>query len=177
MIWVFQVTPWFQVQGYQRMIVFRKLQHPFKWVDVQALRKRRFFLFIHPSDFEIFQSIIFLCLGQICEGSSFFIAIYRLQISKNNTRKKNSNSIPKLETPKLVLLQFPSSNDSSQGSFQTTFTRRSRQVVQNCLLFVNIYTIENVNAGGQVVKKAKILSTQFVNDPYDLFFLLSFGMK
>ena len=48
---------------------------------------------------------------------------------------------------------------------QTTFARRGRQVVQKCQIFVNIYTIENVNTGGQVVKKAKTLSTQFVNDP------------
>ena len=37
-----------------------------------------------------------------------------------------------------------------------------RQVVQKCPL---CHTIENVNAGGNVVKKAKILSTQFVYSP------------
>ena len=40
-----------------------------------------------------------------------------------------------------------------RGRSQTTFTRRGRQGVQKCPLFVNVYTIENVNAVGQVVKK------------------------
>ena len=52
-----------------------------------------------------------------------------------------------------------------RGCSQTTFTRRGRQVVQKCPLFANVHTIENVNGGGQVVKKIKILSAQFVNDP------------
>ena len=54
---------------------------------------------------------------------------------------------------------------SLRGHSQTMFTRRGRQVVQKCPLFINIYTIENVNTGGQVLKEAKILSTQFVNNP------------
>ena len=45
-----------------------------------------------------------------------------------------------------------------QGS-QTTFTRQGRQMVQKCPLFVNVYAIENVNAGGQVIKR----SQNFVN--------------
>ena len=44
-----------------------------------------------------------------------------------------------------------------RGRSQTTFTRRGRQVVQKCPLFVNVHTIENVNAGGQVVKKSQNL--------------------
>ena len=44
-----------------------------------------------------------------------------------------------------------------RGRSQTTFTRRGKQVVQKCPLFVNGYTIENVNAGGQVVKESQIL--------------------
>ena len=35
-----------------------------------------------------------------------------------------------------------------RGRSQTTFTRQGRKVVQKCPLFVNVYTIENVNAGG-----------------------------
>ena len=52
-----------------------------------------------------------------------------------------------------------------RGCSQTTFTR-GRQVVQKCPLFVNIHTIENVNGGGsgRWSKKAKIVSTQFVNN-------------
>ena len=41
------------------------------------------------------------------------------------------------------------------GHSQTTFTRRGRQVVQKCPFFVNVYTIENVNTGGQVVKRSQ----------------------
>ena len=35
-----------------------------------------------------------------------------------------------------------------RGRSQTTFTRQGRLVVQKCPLFVNVLTIENVNAGG-----------------------------
>ena len=35
-----------------------------------------------------------------------------------------------------------------RGRSQTKFTRRGRLVVQKCPLFVNVYTIENVNTGG-----------------------------
>jgi hypothetical protein len=35
-----------------------------------------------------------------------------------------------------------------RGRSQTTFTRQGRWVVQKCPLFVDVYTIENVNAGG-----------------------------
>ena len=45
------------------------------------------------------------------------------------------------------------SERAPRGRSQTTFTRRGRQVFHKCPLFVNVYTIENVNARGQVVKK------------------------
>ena len=43
-----------------------------------------------------------------------------------------------------------------RGRSQTTIARRGRQVVIKCPLFINIHTmVENVNAGGQVVKKSQ----------------------
>ena len=44
-----------------------------------------------------------------------------------------------------------------QGRSQTTFTRGGGQVVQKCLVFVNVHKVENLNAGGQVVKKGQKL--------------------
>ena len=43
-----------------------------------------------------------------------------------------------------------------RGRSQTTFTRRGRSVVQKCPLFVNVHTVENVNAaGGRWSKKSQ----------------------
>ena len=39
-------------------------------------------------------------------------------------------------------------DDVVKSTYYNTFTRGGREVVQNCSLFVNIYTIEIVNAGG-----------------------------
>ena len=54
---------------------------------------------------------------------------------------------------------------SLRGRSLTTFTRQGRQVVQKCQLFVNGYTIENINAGGQVVKKSQNLVNAVCEGP------------
>ena len=52
------------------------------------------------------------------------------------------------------------SNRIIGGRSQTMFIKQGRYVVQKYPLFVNIYTIENVNAGGVGgQKKAEISST------------------
>ena len=52
-----------------------------------------------------------------------------------------------------------------RGYSQTMFTRRGRQVVQKCPLFSTFILQKVSTQGDRWSKNAKILSTQFVNDP------------
>ena len=101
-------------------------------------------------------------------SNGHFGFVYLLQVSENDDEKRcllnnlalhkynnflrwflRPNSKSNIDTRRISTCKFI----YIRGCSQTTFTRRGRQVVQIFPLFVNVHTIENVNTGGQVVKK------------------------
>ena len=83
-----------------------------------------------------------------------------MRISPHSTTVKSTTAkviIQKLRREVSPVEQYTIDCEYLRSVQKTMFTRRGRQMVQKYPLFVNVYTIENVNTGGQVVKKSQNL--------------------
>ena len=112
-------------------------------------------------------SLIFFSLLIFNEKKTnhFTLLIILICSEKSSNRATYHKSAPIYDSQAGIKVQLPQSATTLRGSSQTTFTRRGRQVVQKYPLFVKIHSADNVNIGCRWSKKAKILSTQFVNTP------------
>ena len=94
----------------------------------------------------------FWCLQIFQKTNEFFSRISALVFRNRSNHKSKGTLYHQLEDSILTLLHYflktPKRHLEIRGCSQTTFTRGGGKVVKKNQLFVNFFTVENVNGGG-----------------------------